>query len=58
MVPETHARASRLADDQQVETLLRHLQDQQDLGEPERLLLLERLVALERLQEAEVVLHI
>ena len=57
MAPETRARASRLADDQQVETLLRLLQDQQDLGEAERRLLLERLVAMERLQEAEVVLQ-
>ncbi len=57
MAPETRARASRLADDQQVETLLRQLQDQQDLGEAERRLLLERLVAMERLQEAEVVLQ-
>ena len=46
MAPETRARASRLADDQQVETLLRLLQDQQDLGEAERRLLLERLVAM------------
>ena len=51
MAPETRARASRLADDQQVETLLRQLQDQQNLGEAERRLLLERL------QEAEVVLQ-
>ena len=51
MAPETRARASRLADDQQVETLLRQLQDQQDLGEAERRLLLESL------QEAEVVLQ-
>ena len=57
MTPETRARASRLADDQQVETLLRQLQDQQDFGEAERRLLLERLVAMERLQEAEVALQ-
>ena len=57
MAPETRARASRLADDQKVETLLRQLQDQQGLGEAERRLLLERLVAMERLQEAEVVLQ-
>ena len=57
MAPETRARASRLADDQQVETLLRQLQDQQDLGEAERRLLLERLVAMQRLQEPEVLLQ-
>ena len=57
MAPETRERGSRLSEDEQVETLLRQLQDQQDLGEAERRLLLERLVALERLQEAEVVLQ-
>ena len=57
MAPETRARASRLADDQQGETLLRQLLDQQDLGETERRLLLERLVATERLKKAEVVLQ-
>ena len=57
MAPETRARASRLAEDQQVETLMQQLKDQQDLSEAERVLLLERLVAMERLQEAEVVLQ-
>ena len=57
MAPETRARASRLAEDQQVETLMQQLQGQDELSEAERLLLLERLVAQERLQEAEVVLQ-
>ena len=51
IAPETRARASRMADDQQIETLLRQLQDQQDLGEAERRLLLELL------QEAEMVMQ-
>ena len=57
MAPETRARASRLAEDQQVETLMQQLQEHQGLSEAERILLLERLISLERLQEAEVVLQ-
>ena len=57
MAPETRARASRLAEDQQVETLMKRLQDPDELSETERVLLLERLVSMERLQEAEVVLQ-
>lgn len=51
MAPETRARGHRQAEDQQVELLIKQLQDQQDLSQAERLLLLERL------QEAEVVLQ-
>ena len=57
MAPETRARASRLAEDQQVETLMQRLQDSDELSEAKRVLLLERLVSMERLQEAEVVLQ-
>ena len=57
MAPETRARASRQAEDQQIELLIHQLQDQDNLSEADRGLLLERLVALERLQEAEVVLQ-
>ena len=57
MAPETRARGHRKAEDQQVELLIKQLQDQQDLSQAERVLLLDRLVALERLQEAEVVLQ-
>ncbi|MDO6352215.1 hypothetical protein Q3Y53_06625 [Synechococcus sp. YX-04-1] len=57
MAPETRARGHRQAEDQQVELLIKQLQDQQDLSQAERVLLLDRLVALERLQEAEVVLQ-
>ena len=57
MAPETRARASRQAEDQQIELLMHQLQDQDNLSEADRGLLLERLVALERLQEAEVVLQ-
>ena len=57
MAPETRARGSRPAEDQQVETLMKQLQGQDELSEAERVMLLERLVAQERLQEAEVVLQ-
>ena len=57
MAPETRARASRLAEDQQVATLMQRLQDPDERSEAERVLLLERLVSMERLQEAEVVLQ-
>ena len=57
MAPETRARSSRQAEDLQVELLMQQLQDQDELSEAERGLLLERLVTLERLQEAEVVLQ-
>ena len=57
MAPETRARASRQAEDQQVELLMQQLQEQDELSEAERGLLLERLVTQERLQEAEVVLQ-
>ena len=56
MAPETRARASRQAEDQQIELLIHQLQDQDNLSEANRGLLLKRLVAMERLQEAEVVL--
>ena len=57
MAPETRARSSRQAEDLQVELLMQQFQDQDELSEAERGLLLERLVTLERLQEAEVVLQ-
>ena len=57
MAPETRARSSRQAEDLQVELLMQQLQNQEVLSEAERGLLLERLVTLERLQEAEVVLQ-
>ena len=57
MAQETRARASRLDEDQQVATLMQRLQDPDELSEAERVLLLERLVSMERLQEAEVVLQ-
>ena len=57
MAPETRARGSRPAEDQQVETLMKQLQGQDELSEAERVMLLERLVAQEHLQEAEVVLQ-
>ena len=57
MAPETRARSTRQAEDLQVELLMQQLQDQEELSEAERGLLLERLVTLERLQEAEVVLQ-
>ena len=57
MPPETRARSSRQAADLQVELLMQQLQDQNELNDAERGLLLERLVTLERLQEAEVVLQ-
>ena len=57
MAPETRARASRLAEDQQLGTLIQQLQGEDELSEAERMLLLERLVAQERLLEAEVVLQ-
>ncbi len=57
MAPETQARSSRQAEDLQVELLMQQLQDQDELSEAERGLLLERLVTLELLQEAEVVLQ-
>ena len=57
MAPETRARASRPADDQEVGTLIQQLQNQGQLSEAERVLLLERLVSQERLLEAEVVLQ-
>ncbi|MDC3056542.1 hypothetical protein OA093_00100 [bacterium] len=58
MAPETRARASRQAEeDQQVELLMQQLQHHDNLNEAERILLLERMVKLERLQEAEVVLQ-
>ena len=57
MAPETRARASRQAEDQQVALLMQQLQDQDELSEAERGLLLERLVTQERLQEAEMVLR-
>ena len=49
MAPETRARASRLAEDEQVEILMQQLQDPEELSEAERGLLLERLVTQERL---------
>ena len=57
MAPETSARGSRLAEDPQVESLMQQLQLQEELSEAERVLLLKRLIALERLQEAEVALQ-
>ena len=57
MAPETRARASRLAEDQQLETLIQQLQVEDEFSEAERMLLLERLIAQERLLEAEVVLQ-
>ena len=57
MAPETRARSSRQAEDLQVELLMQQLQNQDELSEAERGLLLERLVTLERLQEAEVVMQ-
>ena len=57
MAPETRARSSRQAEDLQVELLMQQLQHHDNLNEAERELLLERLVTLERLQEAEVVLQ-
>ena len=57
MAPETRARSTRPAEDLQVELLMQQLQNQEVLSEAERGLLLERLVTLERLQEAEVVLQ-
>ena len=57
MAPGTRARASRLVEDQQLETLIQRLQGEDELSEAERMLLLERLVAQERLLEAEVVLQ-
>ena len=51
MAPETRARASRQAEDQQIELLMHQLQDQDNLSEADRGLLLEPL------QEAEVVLQ-
>ena len=51
MAQETLARASRQAEDPQIELLLDQLQDQDNLSEADRGLLLERL------QEAEVVLQ-
>ena len=57
MAPETSARASRLAEDQQMETLMQQLQGDDELSDAERVQLLERLIAQERLQEAEVVLE-
>ena len=57
MAPETRARANRLAEDQQLETLIQQLQGEDELSAAERMLLLERLVAQERLLEAEVVLQ-
>ena len=52
MAPETRAHSSRQAEDLQVELLMQQLQNQDELSEAERGLLLERLVTLERLQEA------
>jgi len=57
MAPETRARANRLAEDQQLETLIQQLQGEDEFSAAERMLLLERLVAQERLLEAEVVLQ-
>ena len=57
MAPETRARSTRQAEDLQVELLMQQLQDQAELSEAERGVLLERLVTLERLQEAEMVLQ-
>ncbi|AHF63108.1 hypothetical protein Syncc8109_0728 [Synechococcus sp. WH 8109] len=57
MAPETRARSSRQAEDLQVELLMQQLQDQDELSEAEPGLLPERLVTLDRLQEAEVVLQ-
>ena len=57
MAPDTPARASRLAEDQQMETLMQQLQGDDELSEAERVQLLERLIAQERLQEAEAVLE-
>ena len=51
MAPETRALASHQAEDQQIELLMHQLQDQDNLSEADRGLLLERL------QEAEVVLQ-
>ena len=50
MAPEARARASRQAEDQRSELLMHQLQDQDNLSEADRGLLLERLLALERLQ--------
>ena len=55
--PETRARSTRQAEDLQVELLMQQLQNQEEVSEAKRGLLLERLVTLERLQEAEVVLQ-
>ena len=57
MAPETRARSTRQAEDLQVELLMQQLQNQEEVSEAKRGLLLERLVTLERLQEAEVVLQ-
>ena len=57
MAPETRARSSHQAEGLQVELLMQQLQDQDELSEVERGLLLERLVKLERPREAEVVLQ-
>ena len=57
MAPETRARSTRPAEDLGVELLMQQLQNQEEVSEAKRGLLLERLVTLERLQEAEVVLQ-
>ncbi|WP_390127259.1 hypothetical protein [Synechococcus sp. HIMB2401] len=57
MAPETRARSTRQAEDLQVERLMQQLQNQEEVSEAKRGLLLERLLTLERLQEAEVVLQ-
>ena len=57
MAPQTRARASHLVEGHKVEALLQQLQGADQLSEAERMLLLKRLVAQERLLEAEVVLQ-
>ena len=58
MAPETRARASRQAENLQVELLMQQVQGQDELSEAEWGLLLEHLVTLGRQQEAEVVLQL
>ena len=57
LAPETRARSRSNDKDIQVELLMQQLQDQDELNDAERSLMLERLVTLDRLQEAEVVLQ-
>ncbi|AII50171.1 hypothetical protein KR52_13660 [Synechococcus sp. KORDI-52] len=57
MAPETRAGASSQIEDQQVETLMEQLEGNEVRNNAKRLLLLERLIALERLKEAEAILE-